>query len=404
MTDSRNRKTYSVGALLRGLLVAAALLTLVLSCNKETSPSGEDSKERERVSVSFSVSGEEDPTKAGVLTTFTGDVSIGSLDLLAFDAASGGLACHERVEGSLNITASLPKGQSLVWTLFANMPSGVFDSVASLTALGQVEYHLDVHTRTSLPMFAQGTDTFTTTSNRSVILQIQACKVTLHRADFTAMVRNVDLIVNESEGYDTPNETAYFCLKAAYLTNVAATRKIDSNDSSVSLWLNQYDEDYYALHAQYPNAVAMLYDETCTQPQDCVFDFDYSFYCLPNPTVADSMTPAGFMLDSLFDTDGWPSQGYYDFFDGWTPRHTRLVLWIELWDNTGDQLGTRDEYFPVTLPVMQEGNEYVINELRITGPGATFPDSPIDRTSLDFKVSITPWEAASHMMDFHGQN
>lgn len=82
-------------------------------------------------------------------------------------------------------------------------------------------------------------------------------------------------------------------------------------------------------------------------------------YCYPNPTVADTQSAT------------------------WSARHTRMVVEVELGGDTF--------YYPITLPVLEPGKSYEIENLTITRKGADSPDTVISLADATFEINIKEW-------------
>ena len=82
-------------------------------------------------------------------------------------------------------------------------------------------------------------------------------------------------------------------------------------------------------------------------------------YCYPNPTTTDTSSAT------------------------WSPRHTRIVIEVQL---AGDTF-----YYPITLPELEFGKSYEIENLTITRKGSTNPDTPVEIYTATYNINVKPW-------------
>lgn len=149
-----------------------------------------------------------------------------------------------------------------------------------------------------------------------------------------------------------------FTIKSIYLINVNTSSNVAGGVSS-AVWKQQ--------RKLQPLETDVL-EYTCDKIEKKLdfggsYDTPHYFYCYANPTTADTSSPT------------------------WSPRYTRLVV-------EADYNGTTC-YYPISIvgsgKTLDSGNEYVITQLTITGPGSDDPDVPISKMDASFSVTINDW-------------
>lgn len=88
-------------------------------------------------------------------------------------------------------------------------------------------------------------------------------------------------------------------------------------------------------------------------------DYNEYLYSYPNPTVSDANGGS------------------------WSARHTRLVVETLIDGNT--------YYYPITLPALEAGKSYEIENLTLTRLGSTNPDQPVQLSDATFEISVKDW-------------
>ena len=76
----------------------------------------------------------------------------------------------------------------------------------------------------------------------------------------------------------------------------------------------------------------------------------------------------------------------------WSPRQTRIAI--------GLRIDGVLQWYRIDLPAMQGNTHYRIENVYITGPGASVPDLGTDRVNLDFSVALRPWGSETSNVDF----
>ena len=144
-----------------------------------------------------------------------------------------------------------------------------------------------------------------------------------------------------------------FQIKSAYLINVAGERNY-LNPLKPDKWYNKMKKENDA-PAMTGVTVADAY-VTVSKP---FTDVKY-MYCYPNPTVEDVIGGS------------------------WSARFTRLVVEAEL--------GGKLYYYPVTLKDGIKSNTSYEVKMKITRPGSSSPDKPVDSMTAGFTVDVQPWD------------
>lgn len=161
--------------------------------------------------------------------------------------------------------------------------------------------------------------------------------------------------------FETPQyRNMDFKVSSVFLINVPAESKYFSAVST-SLWYNK--QQYVPSD---PNA--MIYDnmQSVSVTSSAPYSTVNTFYSYPNSVDQDS------------------------FAQTWSARHTRLV--VEAY------LGSTKYYYPVTLPKLEANKVYDVN-LTITRPGASIPDTEVDKYAADFTVIVKDWETGASVSE-----
>lgn len=313
-------------------LFAIVLLVASVSCVKQETGTVPPMKES-RVSVFFTI--EQAPlTRASAQDVTT----LERVDVLVFRSGSGSLDSHLETTGRA-FSVSVPKDVDVTWYIIGNAPEGAFDSVSDLSSLSSVYAHLSDMTGNKHFLSATGRMTYTDETSQEISLERLLCRVSLGTV---------------KPEYYAPSS---FEIERVYLINAVEGLSFDANRIS-GLWYNR-------LAFEPGNSLSCLEVTVGKINEAESISVDADLLCFPNPTVADT--------NSSLNSE-------------WSPRHTRLIIEARV---DGEL-----EYFPVTLPVMRRNTTYRINTVIITGPGTSHPDTPIDRTSIESTITITPWGSA----------
>lgn len=324
-------------------LAAAATALCLVSCTKETGPSGGGA-----VSVEFIVD--------APLTRAVDETAVRSVDLLAFRHDSGLMEAHVR-KASGSVEARLPSGVQLDWALVCNIPEGALDGIVSLPDLRAHTMRLEEDGDGILAMTAWGSGTFTAGSStvRAEATRLM-CRVTVGTVDPAYLKGDVSTVR----------------LRRAFLTNVAGTCPLSAEAVELPAtghWLNRQ-----GLQEGLPGTSAQLLVRSIGSDLTGgrTAEPNAALYCYPNT--------AG--------TGDWS-----DTAPQWSARGTRLVLEVETPSGT--------EYYPVDIseelsragltPRMACNTSYDFSQIRLNGPGSAHPDVPVRRSSITFTLSLTPW-------------
>ena len=332
-----------VRVMFKGLsaLVVVLSLSLLTACRKELREDGAPV----RRTVVFGASA---PETRSTATLHEGDVK--SLDVLVF-RGNRMLDAHVRSTGPLDesgnvssVTADVTTGIRLEWYVFANAPEGAFDGVLSKDDLFGRRVVLDGDADGYFPMLCSGEFTEGPGEGAvSVGLERYACKVT---------VRSVTL-----DWPDAFSISGGARLGRIALVNVVAERQWTGEALADPAWYNAGGLDGNPS----PMTVADLGGVQLLEgvPQDA----GTPLYCMPNEYVNN---------DNAANSDAW------------TPRPTRVAVEVVI--------GGVSNWYPVMLPRMMRNTHYVVNNLRISGPGSIGPDWPVEREDMTFTVNINRWE------------
>ena len=334
--------------LLSVLATISCLLILNTGCGKTGDEGAADGDSRIAVSfVTLPV-----PTKAGAVTD-AGEVAVNSLDLLAFRTDSGLLDCyaHASGTGTTTVNARVTAGESLDWYIIANAPaSAALSSFSSRSSFLAARTTLSQTTASTMVMHANGTMTFPKNTTGA---PIEVDDIELSRYACKVSVSNIK--VKWLEAFDTAPSCT---LDRAVLTNARGDCAWSGTPSALTgdLWYNC---------------------STDATPEG----FLGSLLSWDGPLA---MNASGVNTDVVLYTMSNASEGNgYATDTPWAPRRTRLCLRLTI--------GGIQQWYPIDLPAMQGNRHYVVSELVINGPGTLQPDMSVERTTVEFRVSIAPW-------------
>lgn len=149
-----------------------------------------------------------------------------------------------------------------------------------------------------------------------------------------------------------------FQIKSVYLVNVAGDRTF-LQPTQPGQWYNRMMKENDA-----PSLTGVALLDAFASVSKPYTD-DVVLYCYPNPVAADV---CGGM---------------------WSPRLTRLVVEAEL--------GGKNYYYPVTLKDGVTSNMTYDVRMKITRPGSSSPDKPVDSVNAGFTVEVQPWGGVSEV-------
>ena len=148
-----------------------------------------------------------------------------------------------------------------------------------------------------------------------------------------------------------------FKITKIMLTNVAGDKPI-LGSGVPSVWYNKRGES--------PAALSLISDvvDNAVVTKTVRYTTPHYFYCYPNPTTTDSTS------------------------ESWSARKTRLVVVTTL--------GGTQYYYPVTLPVLEANKLYSVS-LKVTRPGSTDVDIPVEKVSATVSITVNGWGTGANV-------
>lgn len=280
---------------------------------------------------------------------------IQTLDLLAFREEDGILVSREHIgDGELSFTFNT--GRDLDLYLFANATDNLLDGIMHEEDLGRKVLHLELDNPSSPVLSATGHisrayDTENPDTPLSFSLRRYMSKVTIGK-----------ITVRWLEEYDRiPSCT----ISRIALLSAMGTIPLAGGPSTDGTWFN-----CGIIDPSLPEDVAgkILISSAITVTGHSPIPAGISLYTMPNPTDAESW--------------GLP----------WSPRRTRVAIELII-------EGVAN-WYPVDLPAMECGCEYLISDVVITGPGSSSPDEKIERSKIEINLEVKPWETEILTIDF----
>ena len=258
---------------------------------------------------------------------------INDLQVFVFDH-NGMLEAYDRADGS-SLSLSCSSG---VKEVVALVNAGPLSDVVSLVDLEGRRSGLADNSPGSFVMEGRATPTLRASSTVVVPVSRLAARVAL-----TEVAVDFELAQHNSQTFQ---------IKAVYLLNVAGDRTY-LTATRPDVWYNKMTKDSAA-----PSITGVTLTNayvTSSTPYNTV----HYLYGYPNPTTSDV------------------SGG------SWSARFTRLVVEAEL--------GGKLYYYPVTLEGGLKSNTSYDVKLKITRPGSSSPDKPVDSVTASFSVEVQPW-------------
>lgn len=319
-------------------LAAVATTLCTVACNKELpGQAGNENIPTEAIQMAelkLSVVGNGSPVTKSSDADFDDDHSeVASIQFLVFDGEV--LDAYKKVTSGLSTSITVKTGEKTVWAV-ANAPD--ISNVTTLTQLKAVSSTL-LNNASNFVMV--GSNTGTVPSEDPIEIEVK-------RIASRVVVKKV------TAAFTNPAYASMSCkLVKMFLINAPG---------DINLELTSAPTTWYAQRAY--EAVSDLNDFLSTsggnhELNTAAFDTDCYHYCYPNPTTADSQAST------------------------WSARHTRMVIEV--------LLGSETFYYPVTLPVLEPGKSYEIENLTITRKGSSNPDQPISLSDATFEISVKPW-------------
>jgi len=318
-------------------LAAIAATLCTVACNKEATPTVKVSPDSEAVQLAeltLTVVGNGDIATKSSSADFDDDHSeVANVQFFVFDGEV--LDAYQKIASGLSTTMTVKSGEKTVWAV-VNAPD--ITNVTTLTQLKAVSSTL-LNNASSFVMV--GSNTGTVPSEDPIEIEVK-------RIASRVIVKKV------TAAFTNPAYASMSCkLVKMFLINAAGDTNLELT-AAPTTW-----------HAQRAyEAVTGLTDHLSTsggnhELNTSAFDTDCYHYCYPNPTVADSQSTT------------------------WSARHTRMVIEV--------LLGSETFYYPVTMPVMEPGKSYEIENLTITRKGSSNPDQPISLSDATFEISVKDW-------------
>lgn len=318
-------------------LAAIAATLCTVACNKEITPTVKVDPDTEAVQLAeltLSVVGNGGIATKSSNADFDDDHSeVANVQFFVFDGEV--LDAYKKIGSGLSTTMTVKSGDKTVWAV-VNAPD--ITNVTTLTQLKAVSSTL-LNNASNFVMV--GSNTGTVPSEDPIEIEVK-------RIASRVIVKKV------TAAFTNPAYASMSCkLVKMFLINAPG----DTN-----LELTAAPTTWYAQRAY--EAVTGLTDHLSTsggnhELNTSAFDTDCYHYCYPNPTVADSQATS------------------------WSARHTRMVIEV--------LLGSETFYYPVTMPVMEPGKSYEIENLTITRKGSSNPDQPISLSDATFEISVKDW-------------
>lgn len=320
------------------ILAAMAAMVCTVACNKELDNNkfGMESAGQmvETAEMKLSIVGNGGPATKSADEDFDDDHSVvSSVQFFVFDGEV--LDAYKKITSGTSTSITVKTGEKSVWAV-VNAPD--ISNVTTLTQLKAVSSTLSNNTT----YFVMVGSTPATVPDEDPI------EIEVKRIVSRVIVKKV------TAAFSNPAYAAMSCkLVKMFLINAPA---------DINLQLTAAPTTWYAQRAY--EAVTGLTDFLSTSGSNhelntSAFDTDCYHYCYPNPTVADSQATT------------------------WSARHTRMVIEV--------LLGSETFYYPITLPVLEPGKSYEIENLTITRKGSSNPDQPISLSDADFEISVKDW-------------
>ena len=272
--------------------------------------------------------------------------------LLAFRQGDGILATRERI-GAGESTFTIGAGKDYNLYLFANAPGGLLDDVLYEEDLANTYLRLEDDTPACPVLFGTahlGAGQYD--SPIDFILTKYLSKVTLG-----------NVAVKWLDEYDLIPACT---ISKIALMSAAGSIPLVGGPSADGTWYNCGSID-----SSLPDDISgkILLSSPVNVTGSSAIPMNLSFYAMPNPLGG----------------DGWGLP--------WSPRRTRLALELTI-----DGI---PNWYPIDIPPMECGCEYLISDLVITGPGSSNPDEKILRSKIELNVEVKPWETATITMEFN---
>ena len=316
-------------------LAAVAATLCTVACNKElpTSKVELPSESVQMADLTLSVVGNAPASKSSNADFDDDHSEVANVQFFVFDGEV--LDAYKKIGSATSTTMTVKAGDKTVWAV-VNAPD--ISNVTTLTQLKAVSSTL-LNNASNFVMV--GSNTGTVPSEDPIEIEVK-------RIASRVVVKKV------TAAFSNPAYASMSCkLVKMFLINAPG---------DINLELTNAPTTWYAQRAY--EAVTGLTDHLSTSGANhelntSAFETECRHYCYPNPTVADSQATT------------------------WSARHTRMVIEV--------LLGSETFYYPITMPVLEPGKSYEIENLTITRKGSNNPDQPISLSDATFEISVKNW-------------
>ena len=316
-------------------LAAVAATLCTVACNKELTTAKVDapSEAVQLADLTLSIVGNAPATKSADADFDDDHSEVSNVQFFVFDGEV--LDAYKKIGSATSTTMTVKAGDKTVWAV-VNAPD--ISNVTTLTQLKAVSSTL-LNNASNFVMV--GSNTGTVPSEDPIEIEVK-------RIASRVVVKKV------TAAFSNPAYASMSCkLVKMFLINAPG---------DINLELTNAPTTWYAQRAY--EAVTGLTDHLSTSGANhelntSAFETECRHYCYPNPTVADSQATT------------------------WSARHTRMVIEV--------LLGSETFYYPITMPVLEPGKSYEIENLTITRKGSNNPDQPISLSDATFEISVKNW-------------
>lgn len=316
-------------------LAAVAATLCTVACNKELTTAKVDtpSEAVQLADLTLSIVGNAPATKSSDADFDDDHSEVANVQFFVFDGEV--LDAYKKVGSATSTTMTVKAGDKTVWAV-VNAPD--ISNVTTLTQLKAVSSTL-LNNASNFVMV--GSNTGTVPSEDPIEIEVK-------RIASRVVVKKV------TAAFSNPAYASMSCkLVKMFLINAPG---------DINLELTNAPTTWYAQRAY--EAVTGLTDHLSTNGANhelntSAFETECRHYCYPNPTIADSQATT------------------------WSARHTRMVIEV--------LLGSETFYYPITMPVLEPGKSYEIENLTITRKGSSNPDQPISLSDATFEISVKNW-------------
>ena len=321
--------------------VAATLCTVACNKNMEIAgQTGNDGKagNEDLVEINLAISGAQNvATKTAAADFDDTHCEVDNVQFFVFND-NDELDAYKKITDGIQTTLTVRKGHVKVWAIVNA------DDITNVSNRAELEACASALSDNLDKFIMTGYDTFNIPDD----LGEGTPTIGVNRLAARVVVKNI------TTAFTNPSLAGSSCkLVRMYLVNAPGNTNIAHN-TTPSLW--------YCKQA-YEN-VDGLNDFLFTsggnhELNTAPFTTPCYHYCYPNPTTEDTSNAT------------------------WSPRHTRMVVEV--------LLGSETFYYPITLPKLQAGYSYEIDNLTITRKGSSNPDEPVVLESGEFQISVRPW-------------